>query len=309
MIGNSPLHVVQTDAYSHLLPADMRSEMHHSELRGAVDTSAKIVPGTVTLAMPDGHTVQQSIQGTTALSNDFLRIDMDIRFPPKEKVACDNEKQKLGSILREPVSALSSTFMEQRFPEPEYFQNVDCVGLPNFFTVEECRRIIDFAEAQGFHHHRRERVMNLLWADLVDPTFAQAIWSYCGLGWFLRTIHIDGMVPCGLNEVIRIQKYEKGGLLGRHTDQYVKRSDGKVSRYSLRVFLNGTAEEAFEGGMSVFHVPFRPEPVTFAPKAGLALLYPQGELCTCQEEAEVLGGHKYVLRADVLFCRPEDLKR
>merc|ERR1712118_289747 len=92
------------------------------------------------------------------------------------------------------------------------------------------------------------------------------------MGWFLRTITIDGMVACGLNDVTRVQKYVTGNLFGRHIDQNVNRADGKVSKYSLRVFLNGSDDE-FEGGM-----------------------------CTVQEEAEVLFGCKYVLRADILFC-------
>lgn len=46
-------------------------------------------------------------------------------------------------------------------------------------------------------------------------------------------------------------------------------------------------DEAFEGGLSAFHVAFRPKPVVFEPEAGLALIYPQGEFCQVQEELEV----------------------
>jgi len=236
------------------------------------------------------------------MGKDTIKIDMEIKFPRKDaakkKVV---EKQSQGSLL-------SGIFTEQKFPEPMYFQNVDCVGLPDLLSPKECRLIIDFAEAQGFSVQQRQRVLNLMWTDVVDPYFAEALWQLCGLGWFLRTISIDGMVPCGLNDVIRIQKYVQGSLFGRHTDQHVRREDGRVSKYSLRIFLNGRDQDEFEGGLSVFHVPFRQDPVIFEPEAGLALLYPQGELCTVQEETEVLFGYKYVLRADVLFCRPEELQ-
>lgn len=236
------------------------------------------------------------------MGKDTIKIDMEIKFPRKDaakkKVV---EKQSQGSLL-------SGIFTEQKFPEPMYFQNVDCVGLPDLLSPKECRLIIDFAEAQGFSVQQRQRVLNLMWTDVVDPYFAEALWQLCGLGWFLRTISIDGMVPCGLNDVIRIQKYVQGSLFGRHTDQHVRREDGKVSKYSLRIFLNGRDQDEFEGGLSVFHVPFRQDPVIFEPEAGLAVLYPQGELCTVQEETEVLFGYKYVLRADVLFCRPEELQ-
>ena len=87
--------------------------------------------------------------------------------------------------------------------------------------------------------------------------------------------------------------------LFRHIDQNVNRADGKVSKYSLRVFLNGSDDE-FEGGMSIFHVPFRDDPVVFEPETGMALLYPQGSMCTVQEEAEVLFGCKYLTRTEAI---------
>jgi len=239
------------------------------------------------------------------LTKDSLRIDMEIKFPKKEKKSRKKdggkyaEKQSSGSLL-------SGIFSEQRFPEPQYFQNVDCVGLPYFLAKSECRQIIDFAEAQGFSMQNRHRVLNMMWSDIVDPFFAEAIWQLCGLGWFLQKMTVDGQVPCGLNDVIRIQKFGAGGLFGRHTDQPITRADGRVSKYSLRVFLNSSEDKDFEGGLSAFHVPFRPQPVLFEPEVGLALIYPQGEFCCVQEETEVLFGCKYVLRADILFCRPED---
>merc|ERR1712224_748 len=107
------------------------------------------------------------------------------KFPKKQKQKKIVEKKSQGSML-------SGIFSEQKFPEPVYFQNVDCVALPNFFTPRECRQIIDFAESQGFSTRHRHRVLNLSWTDLVDPYFGEAVWSLCGLGWFLRTITVDG---------------------------------------------------------------------------------------------------------------------
>ena len=97
--------------------------------------------------------------------------------------------------------------------------------------------------------------------------------------------------------MVRIQKFAHGGFQALHTDRSI-RVQHSVSKYSLRIFLND--EKSFQGGLSVFHVPFE-EPVVFQPTVGMALLYPQGELCTPQEETEVTFGTKYVLRADVLF--------
>jgi len=300
-----PVNLVKTDAYSHLLPADVypgNASMSDAANYTRQDRS-QMQATSVTTAQrqPMSSSSNQHVCDTQAkLHKDTIKVEMEIKFPRKEKKKKVVEKQSQGSLL-------SSVFTDQKFPEPVYFQNVDCVGLPDLLTPKECRLIIDFAEAQGFSTQQRHRVLNLMWSDVVDPYFAEALWQLCGLGWFMRTIKIDGMVPCGLNDVIRIQKYVQGSLFGRHTDQQVRREDGKVSKYSLRIFLNGRDEDEFEGGLSVFHVPFRQEPVIFEPEAGLGLLYPQGDLCTIQEETEVIFGYKYVLRADVLFCRPEDM--
>lgn len=296
------MNLISTEpgAYSHLLPADVHSRTHPAFEASCTrqERSENFIQQAPAM---DSSQIAQVGQTQAKLGKDTIKIDMEIKFPRKEKKKKAVEKQSQGSLL-------SGIFSDQKFPEPVYFQNVDCVGLPELMTPKECRLVIDFAEAQGFSMQQRHRVLNLMWTDVVDPFFAEALWQLCGLGWFLRTITIDGMVPCGLNDVIRIQKYVQGSLFGRHTDQQVRRADGKVSKYSLRIFLNGRDDDEFEGGLSVFHVPFRPEPVMFEPETGLALLYPQGELCTVQEETEVLFGYKYVLRADVLFCKPEDLE-
>ena len=264
------------------------------------------------LTMPDGHLVVREQGSTEDLSaqampmkahftKDSLRIDMEIKFPKKEKA-----KKKAAQLrMVRNTGMLSNIFAEQKYPEPMYFQSVDCVGIPNFISPGECRKIIDFAEAQGFSLQNRHRVLNMMWTDLIDPFFSEALWQICGLQWFLRNLTIDGEVACGLNDVVRIQKFGPGGLFGRHTDQPVTRADGRVSKYSLRVFLNGTNDKDFEGGLSAFHVAYRPKPVVFEPEPGLALLYPQGEFCQVQEEMEVLAGNKYVLRADILFQKPE----
>uniref|UniRef100_A0A0G4FCI4 Prolyl 4-hydroxylase alpha subunit domain-containing protein n=1 Tax=Chromera velia CCMP2878 TaxID=1169474 RepID=A0A0G4FCI4_9ALVE len=200
-------------------------------------------------------------------------------------------------------SALSVIFQEQKYPEPVYYQNIDAVAIPKFFSKWECQRLITFVEEAGFDVHQNECSIKCCWRDIVDKSFAKALWHICGLQWFMRGIRIKGMVPVGVNDVVRFVKYTKGGRFGRHIDQEVRRLDGRISVYSLRVFLNGSDRE-FDGGSSVFHMPFRADPVCVEAETGLALLYPQGEMCTVQEEAEVTWGCKHVLRADVLFAPP-----
>lgn len=227
------------------------------------------------------------------------------QLPPAKEVS---EKQTQASLDKEPqVAQLTAMFATPRHPAPVYFRSVDCVGVPGFLTWDECSRIIEFAEAQGFSDRRRGDVLRLQCTDIVDVRFAEALWHFCGLEGFLDNVMVDDMVPCGLNDCIRIHKYVAGSLFGRHTDQHIKRADGRISKYSLRVFLNSRKDMPFEGGLSAFHVPSQLEPVVFEPETGMALLYPQGEQCTMQEETRTISGHKYVLRADVLFTRPDAL--
>mmetsp|Transcript_31776 Transcript_31776/g.80341 ORF Transcript_31776/g.80341 Transcript_31776/m.80341 type:complete len:294 (-) Transcript_31776:159-1040(-) len=245
------------------------------------------------------------------LGQDSIKIDMEIKLPQVE-ISLPKPETVSEKVVKKPfqkkqrASQLSGIFGAHRCLEPVYFQSFDCIGFQSFFRAEECRRIIEHAEGQGFTLQRRHRMLNLQWADIVDPFFAETIWQQCGLEQFLGNVIIDGMRPCGLNDVIRIQKYSLGSVFGRHVDQHVKRIDGRISKYSLRVFLNSQGEGQFDGGLSAFHVPFRAEPVVVEPESGLALLYPQGEQCTPQEESEVVAGCKYVLRADILFARLGD---
>lgn len=266
----------------------------------------------------------------TELGKEMISIDMAIKFPRQEKVKKEKKKKEkkeeqvvevfvLGSQAS-PIFAARAAAAERVgpwTPEPMYFQEVDCVGLPGFLAPGECEKIIALAEAHRFSRQHRHSLLRFHWTDIIDPFLCKALWSLCGLGRFLRGMAVDGLVPCGLNDVIRIQKYVEGDLFGQHTDQEVRREDGRVSKYSLRVFLNGMEDEpglglgfegglkGFEGGFSAFHVQAGQSPVVFEPETGLALLYPQGNLCTLQEETEVTSGCKYVLRADVLFCRPD----
>lgn len=284
----SPLNLIRTPEYNRLIPADVCPDNPPASAL----TSAR----NLSVGLTDTSTKASLTQ--TTVGKDSIIVEMQIKMPKKEKKKKVVEKVSQGSLL-------SGVFTTQRFPEPLYFQKVDCVGLPDLLTRRQCQQIIDHAEAQGFAKHRRERVLDMHWCDIVDPYFTEGLWKLCGLEWFLRTISLGGMVPCGINDVVRIQKYSEGGMFGRHTDQHIHRADGKVSKYSLRVFLNGPADGDFEGGHSVFHIPCNRDPVMYEPEAGLGLLYPQGDYCTLQEEREVIKGVKYVLRADILFVKSE----
>merc|ERR550514_1337801 len=98
----------------------------------------------------DRHIPKDLKSSNPKVGKDTIMLNMEIKFPKKAKQKKIVEKKSQGSML-------SGIFSEQKFPEPVYFQNVDCVALPNFFTPRECRQIIDFAESQGFSTQHRHR--------------------------------------------------------------------------------------------------------------------------------------------------------
>eukprot|EP00440_Ansanella_granifera_P012415 gb/GFBE01013492.1/.p1 GENE.gb/GFBE01013492.1/~~gb/GFBE01013492.1/.p1 ORF type:complete len:322 (+),score=64.70 gb/GFBE01013492.1/:1-966(+) len=310
------MRVHRTLDYEHLLPGDVRPATPGRSARLSAGSSGGQTLGSTFL--PQQSAAWRGHARTAENGIDWvLPVDLQVREGKRNERGIDIDlvidqplplRQAAGSKRCERRrSALAGMLQEQKFPEPIHYRNVDCMGIRDFLAPEECTGIIEFAESQGFRRQFRPRLLDVLNFDIVDLDFAETLWRLSGLGWLLRTATTsDGLVPCGFNEVMRVQKYAQGSLFGKHTDRSVQREDGRVSKYSLRIFLNSGRRD-FEGGLSVFHVPFEADTVVFEPELGMALLYQQGELCTLQEETEVVFGCKYVLRADVLFCRPEDL--
>merc|ERR1711972_1270766 len=114
-------------------------------------------------------------------------------------------------------------------------------------------------------------------------------------------VTVADMVPCGLNDCVRIQNYVAGSLFSRHRDQNIKQADGKISKYSLRVFLNSLDAMPFEGGFSVFHLSSQCEPVVVEPEARLVMRHPEDDWCTTQEKTTVISDHEYLLQPGVFF--------
>eukprot|EP00933_Yihiella_yeosuensis_P057698 TRINITY_DN5769_c3_g1_i1.p1 TRINITY_DN5769_c3_g1~~TRINITY_DN5769_c3_g1_i1.p1 ORF type:complete len:323 (-),score=35.96 TRINITY_DN5769_c3_g1_i1:66-1034(-) len=307
-----PLHIQHTHAYEHLRPADVGPSPRTPRNEGFIAKASQVLRqqsgSTPKFAAAksgtagDGRLIIPVALDISQGAEPGCDVDLTIEAPAKDKKTRQKLKHHAAAFQR-PLSCLAALFKERQFPDPIYYRNVECVGVSALLTHEECLGIIEIGEATGFHRQFRPGMLDVQVCDFADFDFAEALWNLSGLGWLLRTVSVDGLVPCGLNEVIRLQKYTQGGLFGRHTDRSVVREDGRVSKYSIRIFLNSD----FDGGLSAFHVPFQSDPVIFEPEEGLALLYPQGELCTLQEETEIAYGVKYMLRADVLFCKSEEL--
>merc|ERR1719253_1508941 len=181
------INIINTTEFDCHIPKDLKSRSH----RQSTKQQPSMAPPSRHASFDDEENVanqsREKIQvcpTTSKVGKDTIMVNMEIKFPKKQKQKKIVEKKSQGSML-------SGIFSEQKFPEPVYFQNVDCVALPNFFTPREWRQIIDFTESQGFSTQHRHCVLNFSWADFVDLYFGEAVWSLCGLGWFLCTITMD----------------------------------------------------------------------------------------------------------------------
>jgi hypothetical protein len=70
-----------------------------------------------------------SVPMQAQIGKDSLRIDMEIKFPQKEKT-----KIKKNNIVEKKVfgSIISNIFTEQKYPEPVYFQMLTALGSQTF---------------------------------------------------------------------------------------------------------------------------------------------------------------------------------
>ena len=142
-----------------------------------------------------------------------------------------------------------------------------------------------------------------------SPSFASALWE--------RVRHavpatLQGRTALGLNERLRVLRYQPGDSFAPHADGHWARADGTSSSLlTLLLYLNGA--EDYEGGRTIFyesedeaHAAWRAEPgapgapgFAVVPEEGLVLLQDQ-EIWHAVPMLEA--GVKYVLRTEVLYA-------
>jgi hypothetical protein len=170
--------------------------------------------------------------------------------------------------------------------------------VENFFTPEECREWIDFAEGIGFDEAPisigfgkesiRKDVRNNSRVMVDDEEKAFQLWQRTKE--YLPKM-IYHRVAVGLNERLRFYRYDPGQKFRYHFDGSFRRETGEQSLLTFMVYLNGD----FEGGKTTF---LNLEETIIEPKTGMMLAFRHEIL---HEGAEVLSGRKYVLRSDIMF--------
>ena len=104
---------------------------------------------------------------------------------------------------------------------------------------------------------------------------------------------IGALRATGLNERLRIYRYDAEQYFRWHADGAFVRNSREYSVLTLMVYLN----QDFEGGETQFDT--RTGELSIVPRRGMALLF---EHPLSHQGAPVRHGTKYVLRTDVMYC-------
>lgn len=164
-------------------------------------------------------------------------------------------------------------------------------------SPEECEALVAQAEAIGFYDAPITTRSGPLLAPEVrnntrvmfdDVDRAKALWEI-----FAPIVpqRIFSRTAVGLNERLRIYRYQPGQRFFWHRDGSFDRSRSEGSLLSLLVYLN----EGFIGGETEFDIGER---LSIRPETGMALLF---QHTLRHQGALVRSGVKYVLRTDVMY--------
>ncbi|XP_052063241.1 uncharacterized protein LOC127702953 [Mytilus californianus] len=196
---------------------------------------------------------------------------------------------------------MASKIKKEDVQLPKHFKKSLAFVLYNVFTKEECEEYINIAEKKGFE----EALLNaggdrqVLATDVRKSS--RCIWD--------TTEEVDKMwkrikkyipdVWChrevmGLNERLRILRYDPGEYFKPHYDGSYKRDNGERSYVTVQIYLN----EGFKGGSTTFLGVNSDERVEVVPKTGSVLVFEHPIL---HEGSELIAGRKYTIRTDVMY--------
>ncbi|WP_315719439.1 MULTISPECIES: 2OG-Fe(II) oxygenase [unclassified Bradyrhizobium] len=182
----------------------------------------------------------------------------------------------------------------------------DIETIASFLSAEECDDYIRWGEAIGFGDAPISTSMGMIIAKDVrnnervmvdDAERAQSL--YARLAGHLAPSFQHRWQPVGLNERLRLYRYDVGQKFDWHRDGHFARDNGERSLFTFLIYLN----DDFEGGATSFcdDTGLMPEgPLRITPQQGMALLFHHPIM---HRGDRVTRGRKYVLRTDVMYRR------
>jgi predicted 2-oxoglutarate/Fe(II)-dependent dioxygenase YbiX len=183
----------------------------------------------------------------------------------------------------------------------------DLGTITDFLSAAECDDYVRLGELVGFEEatvstpvgmtmmkdvRNNDRVM------VDDPVRADML--YQRLSSCLASRFQKKWMPVGLNERLRLYRYDVGQQFDWHLDGHFERRTGERSFLTFMVYLN----DDFEGGATSFRDGYGGSPVgemlRIIPRKGTALLFRHP---IWHRGDPVTAGRKYVLRTDVMYGR------
>lgn len=194
----------------------------------------------------------------------------------------------------------------------EVVWRADNVGtIDGFLSAAECDDYMRFAESIGFEEATISTPMGTKMMKDVrnndrvivdDLDRAQAL--YQRLSCHLPSSFRHWWKPIGLNERLRLYRYDAGQLFNWHRDGHFERRTGERSQFTFMVYLN----DDFEGGATSFRDDdgfAGDSALRVTPVKGMALLFHHP---IWHRGDAVTAGRKYVLRTDVMYVRGAKVK-
>jgi hypothetical protein len=179
--------------------------------------------------------------------------------------------------------------------------------ITGFLSATECDECIRWGEAIGFEEATVSTASGMVMMNrvrnndrvMVDD-HGRALALYQRLAAHLAPRFQRVWVPIGLNERLRLYRYNVGQQFEWHRDGYFRRSNDEWSLFTFMVYLN----DGFEGGATSFSVDeigVAPDGMLrITPAKGMALLFHHPVV---HRGDPVTAGRKYVLRTDIMYAR------
>ena len=163
--------------------------------------------------------------------------------------------------------------------------------IDNIFTVEDCVKLIKFAENQGFQKVNDGN--SQYWrTNFFNQELAYILFNELRQMGKIPDIIDDKRVVC-LNTEFRISKYEPGQEFRMHKDGVNQDRYGNHSILTLNIFLN----DNFEGGQINFYWRNKLLRQSIEPIPGRGTLFYTQQFHSGEK---VIEGYKYLLRTDVM---------
>jgi prolyl 4-hydroxylase len=183
------------------------------------------------------------------------------------------------------------------------YEEVECLVIDDVLTPEECQEWIDELEAKNAFEPAlitsngeqvRDDSKRKCQRYILKDDQAKIDLLTTRLKPYLDKLHGDNIT---LNPWLRILKYFPGDYFLPHYDQRCRAVEGKISDWTLQVYLN----DDFKGGETTFYVGDDGEKkIPYVPKRGSAIIFDQ-QLEHAGKKVEE--GIKYCLRTDILRDR------